>query len=200
MKFNVPVAVMSCLLVAGLAVADDAKKPQPSAEENAAMEAMMRAATPGDAHKQLAPFVGDFNVQVTMWMAPGAPPQTSKGTTHNTWALGKRWVEQRFTGTFNGMPFNGIGFTGYDNVKKAYVGTWMDSFSTSVMLSTGQREGDGKYTFEGSMDDPMTGKPAPVKEVITVADNDHHTMEMWGPDPSGQMFRMMEIRYTRKKK
>ena len=46
---------------------------------------------------------------------------------------------------------------------------------------------------------PMSGKAMPVKEVVTVTDNDHHVMEMWTPDPSGQMFKMMEITYTRVK-
>jgi hypothetical protein len=32
-----------------------------------------------------------------------------------------------------------------------------------------------------------------------MADNDHHTFEMWGPDPTGKVFKMMEIQYTRKK-
>jgi hypothetical protein len=50
------------------------------------------------------------------------------------------------------------------------------------------------------MDDPVSGKTMPVKEVVTVTDKDHHMLEMWMPDPAGQMFKMMEISYTRVKK
>ena len=99
-----------------------------------------------------------------------------------------------------GMPFTGMGFTGYDNIKKKYVGTWMDTMTTSMMISSGTANADGKsYTFTSTMDDPMTGKSSPVKETVTIVDDDHHTLEMWSPGPDGKMFKTMEIAYTRKK-
>jgi hypothetical protein len=49
------------------------------------------------------------------------------------------------------------------------------------------------------MDDFMTGKKCEIKQVVSVVDNDHHVFEMWGPDPAGKVFKMMEIHYTRKK-
>ena len=54
-------------------------------------------------------------------------------------------------------------------------------------------------TFTGSMVDPMTGKSSRFTNKVMVADNDHHTMEMWGPGPSGKNYKMMEITYSRKK-
>lgn len=72
--------------------------------------------------------------------------------------------------------------------------------STSMMLSMGSADADGKsMTFTGSMDDPMTGKPLSIKEVVRVIDNDHHVMEMWNPAPDGKMFKSMEITYSRAK-
>ncbi|HKO00456.1 MAG TPA: DUF1579 family protein, partial [Thermoanaerobaculia bacterium] len=125
MRIKIPVALFSCLVLAGsLLLADEPKKPEPSAEEKAAWAAMEKAASPGDAHKKLSAMVGDFDTKVSSWMAPGTPPVTSMGRSHNSWALDGRWVEERFTGTFMGKPFHGIGYTGYDNIKKKYVGTW----------------------------------------------------------------------------
>jgi hypothetical protein len=200
MRIKVPVALFSCALVACALLADEPKKAAgPSAEEKAMMEAMWKAATPGAAHKKLDAMVGDFDTKGSMWSAPGAKPMTTTGKAHNAWTLGGRWVEQRFTGEFMGQPFTGIGYTGYDNIRKRYVGTWMDTASTSVMMSTGTVGADGKYTFNSTMDDPMTGKASPVKEVVTVTDNDHHKLEMWTPDATGKMYKMMEITYTRAK-
>ncbi len=54
-------------------------------------------------------------------------------------------------------------------------------------------------TSSGTMDDPMSGKSQMVNNKVTVTDNDHHTMEMWGPGPDGKAFKMMEISYARKK-
>jgi len=171
-----------------------------SAEEKAMMEAMMKAMTPGDAHKLLDGMVGTFDAKVTSSMDPSKPPEVSNGTSENSWVMGNRYVMQKFTGSFMGMPFQGVGYTGYDNIKKQYWGLWMDNFSTGAMVSAGSTADNGKtWKFTSTMPDPMTGKDAPMEERITVTDHDHHTFEMWAPGPDGRMFKMMEIQYTRKK-
>jgi Protein of unknown function (DUF1579). len=200
MRCRILAATVLVAFTATLVLAADEPKAKAAAEEKAAMEAMMKAATPGDAHKKLGAMIGTFNCDVKMFMQPGAPPAAGGGVSENTWALDGRWVEERFTGKFMGMPFSGIGYTGYDNVKKQYVGAWMDNMTTAMMVSSGTAAADGKsITFTSSMDDPMTGKSSPVKEKVTVVDDDHHTLEMWGAGPDGKMFKMMEITYARKK-
>ena len=164
----------------------------------AMMEAMMKAGAPGDMHKKLDAFAGSWNVKSTFWMMPGADPASMDGTAENHWIMGGRYLEQRFNGNWMGMPFEGIGYTGYDNVKKQYWSTWMDNSTTSMMTSTGTMDGK-TFSFTGSMSDPMTGKDSRADSKITITDADHHTMEMWGPGPDGKMFKMMEIAYTRKK-
>jgi hypothetical protein len=187
------------LLTTTVAFADE-KKPQMSAEEKAAMEAMQKAMTPGENHKMLSNMVGSWNAKVSMWMSPEAKPTVSKGTATNRWIMGNRYVEQKFTGTFMNMPFSGLGYTGYDNVKKQYWSSWMDNMSTGAMAMTGATDDGGKsWKFTGSMADPMTGKDAPFEEHVTVKSKNEHTFEMWGPAPDGKMFKMMEIVYTRKK-
>ncbi len=199
MRCRILAATVLITFTAALAVAADDPKAK-AAQQQAAMEAMMKAATPGDAHKKLGAMVGTFNTDVKMWMDPAAPPTGGTGVSENTWALDGRFVEQRFNGTFMGMPFHGIGYTGYDNIKKHYIGSWMDNMTTSMMVSEGTPDASGKsITFMSTMDDPMTGKSSPVKETVTVVDGDHHTLEMWGPGPDGKMFKMMEIAYSRKK-
>lgn len=192
-------AGLLCLSLGATVVAAEEKKPAaPTPEQKAQMDAMMKAITPGEAHKKLEPFVGTFEVKVTTWMDPAAPPQQSTGTSVNTWALGGRYVEERFTGAFMGQPFSGIGYSGYDNIRKQYISTWMDSMSTAPMISTGSLEGN-VMSGVSSMDDPLTGKSQQVKEKTTIVDNDHHVMEMWSPGPDGKMYKMMEITYSRKK-
>ncbi len=171
-----------------------------SPEEQKAMDAWQKFMTPGDAHKSLNALVGTFDAKVSMWPQPGAPAQVSTATSVDTWVLGNRYVEENVTGSFMGMPFQGIGYTGYDNGKKQYVGTWIDNFGTGVMTSTGTSSDNGKtYTFKSMTTDPMTGKDMSEESRITVTDADHHTMEMWGPAPDGKMFKMMQIDYSRKK-
>jgi hypothetical protein len=202
MKFRLAVgATLVLVLMASAASGGDKKKaPAGPPDEKAMMEAMTKAATPGEPHKKLETMIGTWDTKVTMWMDPSKPPEESTGTSENRWVLGNRYVQQTFEGTFMGQPFSGIGYTGYDNITKKYTGTWMDTGSTSMMNMTGKAEADGKVMkFSGTMNDPMTGKACKLTSKVTVADNDHHTMEMWGPDPSGKVYKMMEITYARKK-
>ena len=198
MKTKVLLA-LALLVVCTSVVAQEAKK-DAAPDQKAMMEAMMKAMMPGDAHKLLDNMVGTFDVKVTAWMMPGTPPTDGKGTAVSTWILGGRYVEQKFTGQFMGMPFEGLGYTGYDNVKKTYWSTWVDNMGTGVMTSTGSTGDGGKtWKFMSSMPDPMTGKDTPEESRLVVADHDHYTMEMWSPGPDGKMAKMMEIAYSRKK-
>ena len=180
------------LLVCPVVLGQAEPKPDPM------MEAMAKAATPGAEHKALDPFVGSWTTKVTFWMAPGAPPAVMEGTSESRWVMGGRYIEEHFNGTFFGAPFEGRGYTGYDNVKKQYWSTWIDNMSTGIMTSTGKRDGKA-WTFQGTMADPMTARDNTIDMKITVADADHHTMEMWGPGPDGKVGKTMEIAYTRKK-
>jgi len=195
-------ALCAGLLVAGAAAAQDAKpadKPM-SAEQKAMMEAWAKFATPGEGHKALAGMVGTWDAEVTSWMEPGQPPTKSKGTSENRMVLGGRWVESKFTSEMMGQPFEGLGYTGYDNYKKKYVGTWQDNMSTAVMLSEGTFDAAGKVmTQTSTMDDVMTGKKAAIKMTTTIVSPDHHVFEMWGPDPSGKIVKQMQIDYRRRK-
>jgi hypothetical protein len=194
---------LTMVLMACVAMGDEkAKKAAKAAppDEKAMMEAMTKAATPGEPHKKLDSMIGTWDTKVTMWMDPSKPPAESTGTSENKWVLGNRYVQQTFEGTFMGQPFSGMGYTGYDNITKKYTGTWMDTGSTAMMNMTGKADAAGKVmTFSGTMNDPMTGKACKLTSKVTVADNDHHTMEMWGPDPTGKVYKMMEITYVRKK-
>ena len=196
------IAVLS--LVGALTAVGDEKKAAapaagaPSPEEM--MKAFVAAGTPGDAHKKLEPIVGTFTAHAKNWMAPGAKADESDGISENKWVLGGRFIEQQVTATMMGQPFNGIGYTGYDNYKKKYVGSWMDSMGTMIMTSTGSFDASGKkLTSSGTVDDVVMKKPAKVKGVVTITDNDHHLYEMWSPGPDGKMFKTLEVSYTRKK-
>ena len=170
-------------------------------EQQKAMEAWEKAATPGEAHRLLEPIVGTWDTTIKFWHMPGTPAQESTGISEHRWILGNRYVEQRFKGTAMGMPFEGVGYTGYDNIRKQYFGTWIDSMSTGMMSTTGKAEQGGKvWSFKGTMDDPATGKAVKIEEKMTILSNDKHVFEMWTPAPKGgKMFKSMEIVYTRKK-
>src|SRR6187402_1842681 len=85
-----------------------------------AMKAMMDYATPGESHKMLAKSNGTWNGEVTMWMAPDAPPSTSSNTMRNKMVMNGPYQVSKTKGNMMEMPFNGMTTTGYDNHKKVF--------------------------------------------------------------------------------
>ena len=166
-------------------------------DQEAMMAAFQKAMTPGDGHERLKPFAGSWRTRTTMIMAPGADPEVTEGTSENDWVLGGRYLQQKYHGTAMGMPFEGLGYTGYDNVRGKYVGTWMDTFGTGLMNSIGVgRPTATQMDSEAEVYEP-TGKRGVFVCKVKLQDNDHHTFEMWRKAPNGKKFRMMVIEYSR---
>ena len=122
-----------------------------------------------------------------------------KGTAEVKPVLDGRFVHEDFSGEFQGMPFRGVGVTGYDNVRKHYLSTWMDNFGTSIMTMTGSYDDATKtYTYTGQYPDPMTGKDKAMRIVMKVVDDNKHVSEFFDPAPDGKWTKTMELTYTRK--
>jgi hypothetical protein len=192
------------VMVSGAAFAADkaAKKSDtkdPKAQQDAMMEMMMKAAAPGPMHELLKPMAGNWKTTAKSWMQPGAEPQVSEGTCESTWILGNRYLQSTYKGDMGGMPFEGVGIMGYDNMKKEFVSTWMDNMGTGVAMSEGTADASGKVlTMKSMMGDPQTGKMVPYKFVTKVMDENTYTMTMMNLK-GGKEQTEMEITYTRMK-
>ena len=162
------------------------------------MKAWQESMTPGPMHEMLASRVGEWKAEVTTWMDPSQPPETSEATTVTEAMLGGRYFKSTHTGMMMGQPFEGFEITGYDNVKKKFFNVWIDNFGTGMMVSEGTYdEASNTLTFTGMMTDPM-GNDMNVREVITASDNDHSMFEMY-MDMGDSEMKTMEIKYTRVK-
>lgn len=196
------VLALSCAALAAPALAEARQEPagEPSAmsaEEQEMMAAWTRALTPGEPHRELAAMAGSWTFEGTFWMAPGAPPMQSAGTAERTVLLGGRVLQETVRSTMFGQPFEGLGFTGYDNVTGAYWATWTDNMSTGVMISTGSCA-EKRCAFTGSYNDPMTGKARSVR-MTSRHEQDREVHEMFDTGPDGVEFKGMELVYSRKK-
>ena len=185
--------------------------PAASGQPNEAemMKQMMELAKLNENHKLLTECDGTWSYTVKMWMNgdSSAKPQESKGTAVRKSIMEGRYVEMDVTGKMEmpgadgkakSMTFKGHGMEGYDNVKKKFVGTWMDNMGTGIMMSEGDYDPATKsFTYTSEME-PMPGMKTKVREVLKVTDKDHMTFE-WYEDRGGQEAKTMEINYTRKK-
>jgi hypothetical protein len=175
------------------------KSKMPTQEEM--MKKWGEAMTPGPAHKNFEQFVGTWDVETKMWMnGPKGEASVSKGSSEYKLALGGRYLQQEFSGEMMGQPFNGVGYTGYDNFGKKYVSFWIDNMSTAMSTMEGTMDKEGKtLTMWGKMDEPATGeKGKQVKYVTRVVDKDKHVFESYDVTSYGEKQPVMVITYTRK--
>jgi hypothetical protein len=183
---------------------------QPSAADMQKMMAqMMELAKLNENHKLLADLAGTWSYTVKMWMNPdpNAKPDESKGTAVRKSMMDGRYFVVDVTGKMEmpgadgkkkEMTFKGMGIDGYDNVKKKFVGTWMDNMGTGVMMSEGDYDPATKTFTYASEYEAIPGMKTKIREVVKVVDKNHHTFE-WYENRGGQEVKTMEINYTRKK-
>jgi hypothetical protein len=187
--------VAMALLAGGAALAQDAAAP--NADQQAIMEAYQRAATPGPQHAMLAAMAGEFTLTVKMFNEPGAEPEVSTGTSSRTMILGGRYLEETVRSSVAGQPFEGRGLTGYDNVTRTWWGAWIDTMSTTIMITNGEWDDEaGVGTFEGEYNDPVTGELQSSRSVIRRLPDGDELMEMYMTTAFGEV-KAMEIHYHR---
>ena len=190
-------AVVLAAAAAGCASTSKVKAKEYTQDEE--MAAWMAVSTPGAEHERLAAQCGEWNVAVTSWMAPDAPPEETAATASIRMILGGRFQVMEHHGSMMGMPFDGMGINGYDILQKKYVGTWCDSTGTMIMTTEGTADASGKViTSRSRFKDPL-GRDSTMRMVGTHVDADHMTLEMYGSCGDKPETKMVEMRYTRVK-
>jgi len=173
-----------------------AKMKKPTAEE----KAWIAYATPGAMHEMMSKSVGVWKEDVIMWAIPGGEATKSTATCVNRMIMGGRYLEGRARGSFNGMPFEGLSTTAYDNARKIYQATWIDNMGTGIMVTEGHyNEVNRVLEMKGTTVDPVSGTQMAVKQNLKFIDDNTQMMEMY-MTLNGKEFKSMEIRLTRSEK
>lgn len=202
-----PLAALALCLPA-LAGAQGAAAPAPAAapaatltpEQQKRMETWVKSMTPGAPHKWLAARAGKFDFAGKFWMEPGAPPQAAKGAAERTLVLGGRVLQEKLTSTLMGMPLDGLGLAGFDNVTGQFWSTWNDSLSTGVRIAGGTCDVAMKAcAWKGSYSNPDTGKVQSVRLELKLDGADREVLTTFEAGPDGKEARSAELVYTRKK-
>jgi hypothetical protein len=195
-----PEVIFLVMLVLGLTVSADEKKQEMSAEDQKIMELYEKYAAPGENHKHLEYFIGEWESQLKMWVEPGAEPMMHKQEIKVKSILGNRFLKAQIKGTSMGKPYEGMVLTGYDNYKKKTFAIQVSTLDTGYFVSSGTLDKTGKVRTEtGIMDDIITGEKIKITSVTTIINNDKYTYEMYQTDSKGSRFKSLEITYTRKK-
>src|SRR5262245_33628234 len=132
----------------------------------ASLQAQQGAPKPGPEHEKLKKYAGKWDATVS------AGGMESKAVADYKMSLGGFWLTADFTGEFAGTKFEGKGTTGYDPLKKKYVGTWIDSMSPTLMVTEGEFDKDGKIYTETTEGPGPDGKVGKMKNVHEFKDDD----------------------------
>ncbi|MES2996504.1 MAG: DUF1579 domain-containing protein [Verrucomicrobiota bacterium] len=149
-------------------------------------------------HEFLKQFAGEWTVETQLFMEPGKPPVTVKGT-ESAKMLGGFWVVGETKCEMMGQPFTGIMSLGYDPEKKKYTGTWIDSMTSTLWTYTGSVDETGKIlTLECAGKCPMDGKFYQMRDTTEWKSPDQRVMKNERKGEDGKWVTGMTSTATRK--
>jgi hypothetical protein len=189
------------MLMSVSAFAEDAA-PAADAKKQEMMKKWQAAATPGENHKMLAGMAGNWKYTSKWWDAADAKPAESTGTSKIKMIMGGRFLQHETKGKAMGMPFEGMGLTGYDNVKGKFDTIWLDNMGTGMMRGTGTFDSSTKTLKDsGEYSCPISDdKTREYRSEWKIVDKNNMTYTMWGPGlEDGKEFKQMEMIFTRAK-
>jgi len=176
--------------------------PEMSPEEmQAMMMKMMESAQPGEPHKKLTSFAGEWTTKIKIRMGgPDSPWEHHTGHSKIQSALGGRYAIEKFTAELGMMgKMEGLLILGYNNLTGEYESIWMDNMSTWAQHATGVVNEEGATELKGKMRDVITPEGRPYRHVTHPIDEDHYITKMYDTIPPVGDIQVMEIEYTRVK-
>ena len=174
--------------------------------------AMIRNGQPGAMHRRLDSLVGDWDVEMTFYIAGGsvAKPLVAGGMScHREWITetGNRHLRDVTQGTVGGNPYYRLGILSYSNIDRRYEWNTVDALNSNMMTykgakNSGSLTGDivmsGEFTDQGVLGDAYVGKSIRQKTVIKIASDNNHVFELYLTPPGEKERLVSTARYTRR--
>jgi hypothetical protein len=153
---------------------------------------------PGDFHRMLDVFVGDWNAKVMFYVPGMDEPQVNEGTMTGSWIMGGRFLKQAFQ-----MPmsedetFEGMSLMGYSPAERVFESVWIDNMVVDMASGAGYASPDGmRFTMLTSEIDPESMVVRELEERISITSNSAFDYERVVLSPEGESLQM-RIEYTR---
>src|SRR5262245_33177089 len=174
--------------------------------------AMVRNGQPGAMHKRLDVLVGDWDVQMTFYIAGGTAekPMVARGLIcHREWIseTGNKHIRDVTQGTAGGNPYYRLGILSYSTMDKRYEWNTVDALNTNMMTYKGEKSsatssGDivmsGEFTDQGVLGDAYAGKNVHQRTVIKIESPNRHTFELYFTPPGEKERLTARAIYTRR--
>lgn len=181
-----------------------------AAEEQEMMDKWQEMSLPGPQHEFLERFTGVWDVTTRYWVDADKPPVESPATVKSKMIFGGRFIQTEMTGIMRfetpegdmmELPFEGIGFVGYNNFRKKFESVWIDSQGTAIMYMRGSPDDKGTtITYYAEGDDWHTGeRDVPILWVERFVDSDTIVSTMYRV-AAGDRVRVFEMESHRRKR
>ena len=111
-----------------------------------------------------------------LWVSPDADPIEMPVTEKVSSILGGFWAEAEF----ESGPYKGKGVTGYDPIKKKFVGTWSSNVSPHLIMMEGTlNDSKDELTMHFTEVNPADGTSTAMKSVTTFTPGKPETFAMY---------------------
>lgn len=155
-------------------------------------------------HELLAKYAGEFEVELKVWMEPGAEPLISSARCTNRMVLGGRYLETLTSGELMGMPMETLKLVGFDRRSSEFTLSGFDTMGTSPTTARGGWREPGKCAvLSGASYDPLGQYTQRYDFVLTLVDDDTMRWDVVFTDrmhsPDGSPAKLVEITARRKK-
>jgi len=149
-------------------------------------------------HAYLKKHLGKWTTEMKTYFEDPSNPTVAAGSATFTELFGGRYVRQEYKGAFAGLPFEGIGVTGFDKTKKKYVSTWVDNFETGILTMEGTYDEKTSTLTEVGTSHTPEGEMK-MKNVTKDIDKDTMVFSMYMVQPDGKENLGLQITYRRVK-
>ncbi|MFT5289631.1 MAG: hypothetical protein ACI8PQ_002367 [Planctomycetota bacterium] len=196
---GISAALLALVALGSCASTDTAAAATQEAEFDmeAMMADMMRLATPGQQHAELAKGAGKWDVSGKSYAGPGGEAMDMVATSEAEMIMGGRYRIEHFHSEFMGAPFDGMLIAGFDNLAGQHWTIWVDSMSTRYLADFGGMSDDDTLETHGTMRDSMTPDGRPSRTTVKHHNEDHYSMKMYDSLPDGTEWLAMEFEYRR---
>lgn len=150
-------------------------------------------------HEWLKQFVGEWDTTTEIFAAPDQPSLKAAGH-ESAKMIGGFWMMGENEGEMMGQTFTGIMTLGYDPEKKRYIGTWVDSNTSTLWNYKGTLDEGGKIlTLESEGYCPMEGQVCQFKDTVEFKSKDERVLTGARLGKDGKWTKMMTVTAKRKK-
>lgn len=194
-----------CFVVSSAGLAAPADEQEKSKEDQQKwMELIKKHTTPGEKHKFMQYFVGEWQSIQKIWPKLDAEPITLKQEITVESLFGGLFTKARIKiveGELMGRKdAEGWVINGYDTYREKFVAVTFGNLGTRFSTVTGTLDETGKTRIDtGEEENVVTGDKIKTKAVTTIINKDKYLYEYYQVDPEGNEIKRMEIIYSRKK-